>query len=963
MRLSKVAKELNVGIANIVDHLATKGVKIDGRPNTKITPDSYALLKQEFSADVEQHKRSAEISQARKDEKEAVKAAAVKKALDKEVIKAKADFTGPKTVGKIDIDPKVKSVEKAEPAKEKAPVKEVVKPATKATTPKTEAKQAAPIATPIATPKATPQAKSKKTEPKKEKPAKVQEAKVEPKKVSKPKEVIKAKGSLSGPKQIGKIDVNKPVKAENVKEIKVEKLNRPATEATQEEKPVKATTEVLRAKSQTLSGPKLTGQVIDLSKFAKPKKKKVASSSNPAGDKDNKKKRKRINNSPNGGGTGRPVKPGQKGGNRGPARGKKPKVVKAEPTAEEIQKKIAETLDKLTGKGKSKGSRHRKSKRDVRKEQDALDLERADEESKTIKVTEFVTVNELATMMDVQVTQIISSCMMLGIMVTMNQRLDAETLTIVADEFGFEVEFVSAEVQESIEEVEDNVEDLKDRSPIVTVMGHVDHGKTSLLDYIRKANVIAGEAGGITQHIGAYDVELKTGKHITFLDTPGHEAFTAMRARGAQVTDIAIIVIAADDDIMPQTKEAISHAQAAEVPIVFAINKVDKQGANPEKIKEQLAGMNLLVEDWGGKFQSHDISAKHGQGVDDLLEKVLLESEMLDLKANPNKAAKGSIIEASLDKGKGFVTTMLVQSGTLSVGDFLLAGQHTGKVKAMFNERGVNVKTAGPSAPVSILGLSGAPQAGDKFNVMSDEREAKSIALKRTQLQREQSIRTQKHLTLDEIGRRLALGDFQELNIILKGDVDGSIEALSDSLQKLSTDSIQVNIIHKAVGQISESDILLATASDAIVLGFQVRPSTSARKLAEQEEIDVRLYSIIYDAINEVKEAMEGMLSPDTKEEIVCNIEVRETFKVTKVGTIAGCYVLDGKINRNTQVRLIRDGVVVYTGGLGSLKRFKDDVKEVGKGYECGLNIEKFNDIKIGDIIEGYEEVEVKRKL
>ena len=592
-----------------------------------------------------------------------------------------------------------------------------------------------------------------------------------------------------------------------------------------------------------------------------------------------------------------------------------------------------------------------------------MDQERADEESKTIKVTEFVTVNELAIMMDVQVVQIISSCMMLGIMVTMNQRLDAETLSIVADEFGFDVEFVSAEVQESIEEVEDKPEDLLARSPIVTVMGHVDHGKTSLLDYVRRENVIAGEAGGITQHIGAYEVELKTGKRITFIDTPGHEAFTAMRARGAQVTDIVIIVIAADDDIMPQTKEAISHAQAAEVPIVFAINKVDKPNANPEKIKEQLAAMDLLVEDWGGKYQSHDVSAKHGQGVEELLEKVLLESEMLELTANPDKAAKGSIIEASLDKGKGFVTTMLVQSGTLSVGDFLLAGQHTGKVKAMFNERGLNVVTAGPSAPVSILGLSGAPQAGDKFNVMSDEREAKSVALKRTQLQREQSIRTQKHLTLDEIGRRLALGDFQELNIILKGDVDGSIEALSDSLQKLSTDSIQVNIIHKAVGQISESDILLATASDAIVIGFQVRPSVSARKLAEKEEIDVRLYSIIYDAINEVKEAMEGMLSPLTKEEIVCNIEVRETFKVTKVGTIAGCYVLDGKINRNTNVRLIRDGVVVYTGGLGSLKRFKDDVKEVGKGYECGLNIEKFNDIKIGDIIEGYEEVEIKRTL
>jgi len=942
MRLSKVAKELNVGIANIVDHLASKGIEIDGRPNTKITPDAYEILKQQFIADVEQHKRSAEVAQARREEKEAIKASVAKKSQQKdELIKAKADFTGPKMVGKIDVESKAKS----EP-KEETPVKEVVETATETTTPDVKAIESKP---------------KEETETKKEAP-KVVEPKAEKEKPAKKKEVIKAKGALSGsgPKQVGKIDVNKPVKAEKVTQIKVEKLNRP--EVKKEEKPLdKKEEDVLRAKSKTLSGPKLTGQVIDLAQFAKPKKKKVASSSNPSGNKDNKKKRKRINQGP---AAGKPARPNQKGGgNRGANKGRKPKVAKVEPTEEEIQKKIAETLDKLTGKGKSKGAKHRRTKRDERREQDAKDQILADEASKVVKVTEFVTVNELATMMDVQVTQIISSCMMLGIMVTMNQRLDAETLTIVADEFGYEVEFVSAEVQESIVEDEDNPEDLIARSPIVTVMGHVDHGKTSLLDYVRHANVIAGEAGGITQHIGAYEVELKSGKRITFIDTPGHEAFTAMRARGAQVTDIAIIVIAADDEIMPQTKEAISHAQAAEVPIVFAINKVDKPDANPDKIKEQLAAMDLLVEDWGGKFQSHDVSAKNGQGVEDLLEKVMLEAEMLDLKANPDKSALGSIIEASLDKGKGFVTTMLVQSGTLSVGDFLLAGHYTGKVKAMFNERGHNVETAGPSAPVSILGLSGAPQAGDNFNVMTDEREAKAIALKRTQLQREQSIRTQKHLTLDEIGRRLALGDFKELNIILKGDVDGSIEALSDSLQKLSTDSIQVNIIHKAVGQISESDILLATASDAIVIGFQVRPSISARKLAEKEQIDIRLYSIIYDAINEVKEAMEGMLSPDTKEEIVCNIEVRETFKVSKVGTIAGCYVLDGKITRNTDVRLIRDGVVIYTGALGSLKRFKDDVKEVAKGYECGLNIEKFNDIKIGDIIEGYEQVEVKRTL
>ena len=924
MRLSKVAKELNVGIANIVDHLASKGVKVDGRPNTKITQDAYEILKQQFSADVEQHKRSTEVAQARREEKQAIKDAAINKIEQKsEVVKANvnANVVKPKTVGKIDVSPKPKIVPKEKSVK---PVEETL---------------------------------DAKTNPEKE--VGVDEknlsevTKVVPASNVKKEQVIKAKGatSLSGPKHVGKIDVNKPV------EVSPESIVKPK----REEKPVaQDEQEVLRAKSMTISGPKLTGQVIDLEQFKKPKK-KVASSSNPSGNKDNKKKRKRINQGPS---AGKPSRPNHKaGGNRGGNKGRKPKVAKVEPTEEEIQKKIAETLDKLTGKGKSKGAKHRRTKRDERREQDAMDQIIADEASKTIKVTEFVTVNELASMMDVQVTQIISSCMMLGIMVTMNQRLDAETLTIVADEFGYEVEFVSAEVQESIIEDEDSPEDLIARSPIVTVMGHVDHGKTSLLDYVRHANVIAGEAGGITQHIGAYEVELKSGKRITFIDTPGHEAFTAMRARGAQVTDIAIIVIAADDEIMPQTKEAISHAQAAEVPIVFAINKIDKPNANPDKIKEQLAAMDLLVEDWGGKFQSHDVSAKHGQGVEDLLEKVMLEAEMLDLKANPNKSAVGSIIEASLDKGKGFVTTMLVQSGTLTVGDFLLAGQFTGKVKAMFNERGHNVEAAGPSAPVSILGLSGAPQAGDNFNVMADEREAKSIALKRTQLQREQSIRTQKHLTLDEIGRRLALGDFKELNIILKGDVDGSIEALSDSLQKLSTDSIQVNIIHKAVGQISESDILLATASDAIVIGFQVRPSISARKLAEKEQIDIRLYSIIYDAINEVKEAMEGMLSPDTKEEIVCNIEVREVFKVSKVGTIAGCYVLDGKINRNTDVRLIRDGVVIYTGALGSLKRFKDDVKEVGKGYECGLNIEKFNDIKIGDIIEGYEMVEVKKTM
>ena len=934
MRLSKVAKELNVGIANIVDHLASNGIEIDARPNTKITPDAYQLLKQEFSADVEQHKLSTEVSQARREEKEAIKAAEIKKS--ESVIKAKSNISMPKMIGKIDVslpiknlkESKINKVDKVEPTIKKTP---------------SEAKENIKTQDFKINPKEKVQLKSQS----KKNPAK--------------DDIIKAKGAISSPKKIGKIDVNTPVKDDSVIQIKVEKLNRPEITSKVLSDEIK-NKEILRAKSQTLSGPKLTGQIIDLSQFSNTNKKKVASSSNPSGDKDNKKKRKRISDSSKGNKIVKATNksPKEKATNK---QTRKPKALKLEPTEEEIQKKIAETLDKLTGKGKSKGSKHRRSKRDERREQDAQDQISADEANKVIKVTEFVTVNEISTMMNVPVTQIISSCMMLGIMVTMNQRLDAETLTIVADEFGYEVEFVSAEVQESIVEVTDKPEDLVYRSPIVTVMGHVDHGKTSLLDYVRHANVISGEAGGITQHIGAYEVGLKSGKRITFIDTPGHEAFTAMRARGAQVTDIVIIVIAADDDIMPQTKEAISHAQAAEVPLVFAINKIDKPNANPDKIKEQLSSMDLLVEDWGGKFQSHDISAKSGEGVEELLEKVMLEAEMLDLKANPKKPAVGSIIEASLDKGKGFVTTMLVQSGSLKVGDFLLAGHFTGKVKAMFNERGNNVSQVGPSSPVSILGLTGAAQAGDNFNVMSDEREAKSIALKRTQLQREQSIRTQKHLTLDEIGRRLALGDFQELNIILKGDVDGSIEALSDSLQKLSTDSIQVNIIHKAVGQISESDILLATASDAIVIGFQVRPSTSARKLAEKEQIDVRLYSIIYDAINEVKEAMEGMLSPDTKEVVVCNIEVRETFKVSKVGTIAGCYVLDGKITRGTDVRLIRDGVVVYTGSLGSLKRFKDDVKEVLKGYECGLNIDKFNDIKIGDIIEGYEQEEIKRLL
>ena len=629
-----------------------------------------------------------------------------------------------------------------------------------------------------------------------------------------------------------------------------------------------------------------------------------------------------------------------------------------------MQQQIKETLEKLQGKSsKGKAAKYRRDKRDQHKQKSEEELAALEEESKILKVTEFVTASEIATMMDVSPTEIISACMTLGMMVTLNQRLDAETLSIVAEEFGYKVEFVTAEIEEENIEVEDSPEDLEHRPPIVTVMGHVDHGKTSLLDYIRKENVIAGESGGITQHIGAYGVELQDGQKITFLDTPGHEAFTAMRARGAQVTDLAIIVVAADDDIMPQTKEAISHAQAASVPIVFAINKIDKPNSNPDKIKEGLSNMNLLVEDWGGKIQSHDISALKGDGVNELLEKVLLEAELLELKANPNKDASGTVVEAFLDKGRGYVSTILVQTGTLKIGDFVLAGKNSGKVKAMHDERGNEVKEAGPSTPISILGLDGAPQAGDKFSVFSDEREAKQIANKRTQLQREQTVRTQKHITLDEIGRRIALGEFKELNIILKGDVDGSVEALTDSLQKLSTEEIQVNIIHKAVGAITESDVLLASASDAIVVGFNVRPMGNARQIADKEQIDIRTYSIIYDAINDVKDAMEGMLSPDFKEEITGLCEIRETFKISKIGTIAGCMVTKGKIVRNSEIRLIREGVVIFTGSLSSLKRFKDDAKEVTKGYDCGLQVKDYNDIKVGDEIEGFINVAIKKKI
>jgi translation initiation factor IF-2 len=742
--------------------------------------------------------------------------------------------------------------------------------------------------------------------------------------------------------------------------------------------PVEKESNFMKTEVRKLEGPTILGTMI-LPEPRKPEPKKPVASSSDDSLKSKKKKRKRIKKAGEGApATDKPATTPGQGQNRqqnipgkakppsrekrGPSR---PEPQKVELTAEDIQKQIKETLQRLSAGGKSKASKHRREKRSIASQHMAEDAARREGEQKSIMVAEFVTANELANLMDVQVNQIISTCMSLGLFVSINQRLDAETIVVVADEFGFSVKFVGVEdVESAIDEADlDKPEDLLFRAPIVTVMGHVDHGKTSLLDYIRDANVIAGEAGGITQHIGAYEVKLDNGKKITFLDTPGHEAFTAMRARGAKITDIVIIVIAADDTVMPQTVEAINHAQAAGVPIVFAINKIDKSNANPEKIREELSKRNILVEDWGGKYQSQEISAKKGVNIDLLLEKVLLEAEMLDLKANPNKVANGTILESSLDKGRGYVAKILVQAGTLNVGDLVIAGTTIGKVKAMYNERNLPIKSAGPSTPLLLLGLSAAPQAGDIFKVMTDEREAKNIVAKRQQLQREQGIRTTKHITLDEIGRRIAIGDFKELNVIVKGDVDGSVEALSDSLLKLSTPEVQLNIIHKSVGAITESDVLLASASNAIIVGFQVRPTASSRKLAEQEQIDVRVYSIIYTAINEIKAAIEGMLSPDIEEKILCNIEVREVFNITKVGTIAGCMVLDGKIHRNTKIRVIRDGIVVHTGTLGSLKRFKDDVREVSAGYECGLNIDNFNDIKVKDIIEGYEIVETKRKL
>ncbi|PWA05662.1 translation initiation factor IF-2 [Flavobacterium psychrotolerans] len=937
IRINKVLRELNISLERAVDYLKDKGIAIESNPNAKISDAEFNILQNQFAGDKGNKEASKEVGEEKRKEKEALRVEREKEIEDKrkhdeerqrlEVIKARAVVSAPKQVGTIDLNPK-KPVASVQVEKPVAPIEKSIE----VVTPKRDA----------------------------EKPVQ--------------KEILKNTVDL---------DKKEPAKQVNISEASVEVVK-------SDEAPVE---ESITTQYQKLSGATLTGQTIDLSQFNKPKKKKeepkitpnkpgANAASNPNSNA-NKNKRKRIPPKPGevrpsgtttpGGVNPNKITPNVGGANNaanrsarpGFVKGNRPAIVaKVEPTEEEVKNQIRETLEKLQGKGgKSKAAKYRRDKRDTHRQKSDDEQRALDEGSKTIKVTEFVTVGEIAIMMDVPITKVIGTCMSLGIMVTMNQRLDAETLTIVADEFGYEVEFITVDIEEAIQVVEDKEEDLVFRAPIVTVMGHVDHGKTSLLDYIRKENVIAGESGGITQHIGAYGVTLDNGQKIAFLDTPGHEAFTAMRARGAQVTDIAIIVVAADDDIMPQTKEAISHAQAANVPIIFAINKIDKPNANPEKIKEKLAGMNLLVEDWGGKIQSHDISAKVGTGVKELLEKVLLEAELLDLKANPNRPATGTVVEAFLDKGKGYVSTILVQNGTLKVGDYMLAGKHHGKIKAMHDERGHVVTIAGPSTPVSVLGLDGAATAGDKFNVFEDEKEAKQIASKRSQLMREQSVRTQRHITLDEIGRRIALGQFKELNIILKGDVDGSVEALSDSFSKLSTEEIQINIIHKGVGAITETDVMLASASDAIIIGFNVRPAGNARQLADKEEIDIRYYSIIYAAIDDLKDAMEGMLAPEMKEEILGTAEIREIFKISKVGSIAGCMVMDGKIARNSKIRIIRDGVVVFTGELLALKRFKDDVKEVSKGYDCGIQIKNYNDIEERDVIEAFQEVAVKKKL
>ena len=951
LRLIQVAKEFNVGINTITDFLHKKGIKSDGSPNTLVDAETYAVLEKEFGSNraaasarnsirerISLKQTTITLEEAKKQEREEEKEVVIKS----NVISVKDEIPQMKILGKIDLSPKPKPA--PAPAPQPAPAKTEA-PAPKAEAPAPAQPEKSAPAAPAAPAQAAPA--PAREEPKAAAPATPAAAPAQP-------EAPEKTASASAPA-----------------------AEAPKAEAPKEEAPKD---NIFRPATVTLTGPQVLG-TMDVSGFVpggkhkrkRLQKEKVDVSKAQKGGSQGGGKQGQGGQGGNGGsrpGGGQDRNRGGQQNQPRPGEGRRNKnkntpkpVVRPEVSDEEVSKQVKDTLARLTAKGaKTKAAKYRKEKREAVAERMSEEFERSEQERSTLKVTEFVTVSELATMMNVPPTEVITACMNLGLMVSINQRLDAEALVVVAEEFGYKVEFVSVEIQEAIaDDHEDKEEDLVPRPPIVTVMGHVDHGKTSLLDNIRKTNVIEGEAGGITQHIGAYSVELN-GQKITFLDTPGHEAFTAMRARGAKITDVAIIIVAADDNVMPQTIEAINHAQAAGVPMVFAINKIDKPNANPDHIKEQLSQMNYLVESWGGKYQDQEISAKKGLNLDKLLEKVLLEAEMLDLKANPNKKAVGTVIESTLDKGRGYVSTVLVQAGTLHVGDVILSGTFTGRVKAMFNENGKKVAEAGPSTPVQVLGLNGAPQAGDTFNVMEDDRSAREIANKREQLQRMQGIMTQKHVTLDEIGRRIAIGSFKELNIIVKGDVDGSIEAMSGSLIKLSKETVQVNVIHAAVGQISESDVLLAAASNAIIVGFQVRPSASARRLAEKEEIEIRLYSIIYDAINDIKDAIEGMLEPVMKEEIVASVEVLEIFKISKVGTVAGCVVREGKLQRSTPIRVIRDGIVIYTGKLGSLKRFKDDVKEVASGQDCGLNIESFNDIRVGDIVEGYEQGEVKRK-
>ena len=951
LRLIQVAKEFNVGINTITDFLHKKGIKSDGSPNTLVDAETYAVLEKEFGSNraaasarnsirerISLKQTTITLEEAKKQEREEEKEVVIKS----NVISVKDEIPQMKILGKIDLSPKPKP--SPAPAPQPAPAKTEA-PAPKAEAPAPAQPEKSAPAAPAAPAQAAPA--PAREEPKAAAPATPAAAPAQP-------EAPEKTASASAPA-----------------------AEAPKAEAPKEEAPKD---NIFRPATVTLTGPQVLG-TMDVSGFVpggkhkrkRLQKEKVDVSKAQKGGSQGGGKQGQGGQGGNGGsrpGGGQDRNRGGQQNQPRPGEGRRNKnkntpkpVVRPEVSDEEVSKQVKDTLARLTAKGaKTKAAKYRKEKREAVAERMSEEFERSEQERSTLKVTEFVTVSELATMMNVPPTEVITACMNLGLMVSINQRLDAEALVVVAEEFGYKVEFVSVEIQEAIaDDHEDKEEDLVPRPPIVTVMGHVDHGKTSLLDNIRKTNVIEGEAGGITQHIGAYSVELN-GQKITFLDTPGHEAFTAMRARGAKITDVAIIIVAADDNVMPQTIEAINHAQAAGVPMVFAINKIDKPNANPDHIKEQLSQMNYLVESWGGKYQDQEISAKKGLNLDKLLEKVLLEAEMLDLKANPNKKAVGTVIESTLDKGRGYVSTVLVQAGTLHVGDVILSGTFTGRVKAMFNENGKKVAEAGPSTPVQVLGLNGAPQAGDTFNVMEDDRSAREIANKREQLQRMQGIMTQKHVTLDEIGRRIAIGSFKELNIIVKGDVDGSVEAMSGSLIKLSKETVQVNVIHAAVGQISESDVLLAAASNAIIVGFQVRPSAAARKVAEKEEIEIRLYSIIYDAINDIKDAIEGMLEPVMKEEIVASVEVLEIFKISKVGTVAGCVVREGKLQRSTPIRVIRDGIVIYTGKLGSLKRFKDDVKEVASGQDCGLNIESFNDIRVGDIVEGYEQVEVKRK-